>query len=122
MKRRAVIMLVLGLGFCGGYLTRHWDAVLADGEGSLVWTPDLRGDVNDDADLDICDAIYILNYLFIGGPEPAEVECESSGKSGVLQTQQLLCYSGDRGELQDPCPVFGEQESRPGSPVQSVWH
>ena len=29
-----------------------------------------RGDVNQDYDINMSDAVYIINYVFIGGPEP----------------------------------------------------
>jgi hypothetical protein len=35
-----------------------------------------NGDVNADGGRDISDAIYILNYLFIGGPAPLPLGCE----------------------------------------------
>jgi hypothetical protein len=35
------------------------------------------GDVNSDSDIDLSDAVYMLNYLFIGGPALPEeaVDC-----------------------------------------------
>ncbi|MBI4600782.1 MAG: DUF1566 domain-containing protein [Planctomycetes bacterium] len=95
------------MGFCGGYLAHNWESVLADGEGAASWSPSLRGDVNDDGKLNICDAVYILNYLFKAGEEPAPVP---QGRGGVLQTGQVGCWSGTHGEEQKPCPQPGEDD------------
>lgn len=39
-------------------------------------TPSLQnGDVNGDGSFNLADCIYFLNWLFIGGEEPLEIEC-----------------------------------------------
>jgi hypothetical protein len=38
-----------------------------------------RGDVNADGRIDIGDVVYLINYLYIGGPEPACMPVTSCG-------------------------------------------
>jgi hypothetical protein len=45
----------------------HYKAML---EGGSTRTPFHRGDANADGAINITDGIYILNYLFLGGPSP----------------------------------------------------
>jgi hypothetical protein len=43
-----------------------------------------NGDVNGDGGLDIADAVYLLNFLFSGGPAPAEIcDATPSGEPGT---------------------------------------
>jgi len=37
-----------------------------------------NGDVNSDGDLDLSDPIYLLSYLYSGGPEPAPIACATA--------------------------------------------
>ena len=47
-----------------------------------------NGDVNGDNSLDLSDAIYLLNFLFQGGPSP--VDCpESGGGAGLLDVNNI---------------------------------
>jgi hypothetical protein len=45
------------------------------------------GDANADGALDLSDSVYVLNYLFQGGPPPCRVG------NPVLQTSQMLCFN-----------------------------
>ena len=104
MKGKTFRVLLLGLVFSGGYVARDWRSALAVGE---AWTPDLRGDVNSDGELNISDVVFLLNFMFSGGEQPAAV---SGGRGGLLQTTQTLCYSGTRGQVQTPCPGPGQDD------------
>jgi len=50
----------------------------------LVWTPDgICGDVNNDDKIDLSDAVFLINYMYVGGPAPellswADVDCSST--------------------------------------------
>ena len=57
-----------------------------------------NGDVNGDGKLDITDAVYLLDSLFRGGPEP--VGCPSTNK-GLPDTGQAKCYDSTGKEI--PC-------------------
>jgi hypothetical protein len=48
-----------------------------------------NGDVNGDGRIDISDASYLLNFLFLGGPRP--VAC-TGGRSGLPDTGQTTCF------------------------------
>ncbi len=55
--------------------------ILVDGSVTLlpeIATPFLRGDANDDALVDIADGIWLLNMLFLNGPEGT---CPASGNA-----------------------------------------
>ena len=41
----------------------------------LTALPTQNGDVNGDGEIDLSDAIYLLNYKFSGGPKPVEFLC-----------------------------------------------
>jgi hypothetical protein len=42
----------------------------------------LRGDANGDDAIDLADAVYLVNYLFIGGPAPEPIEAGDANCSG----------------------------------------
>jgi hypothetical protein len=45
----------------------------------------LRGDVNADADVNLTDAVFTLNHLFLGGPEPGCMDAADADDDGSLQ-------------------------------------
>ena len=47
------------------------------------------GDVDDSGSVNITDAVYLLNWLFNGGPAPT---CPPSGGGSLPDTGQTLCY------------------------------
>lgn len=71
----------------------------------------LRGDANGDAKLTVADAIYLINYLFKGGPLPipglwtGDVNCD--GKVTVADVVYLINYLFKGG----PSPCVGAQYS-----------
>jgi hypothetical protein len=85
-----VVGVVLGRMFDGVPMTA---AAGAGGEAQGGGTGGVagNGDVNGDRNINISDATYLLNWLFLGGPEP--VACpEGSGPSGLPDTGQMTCY------------------------------
>jgi hypothetical protein len=57
-----------------------WDAFVT----KLVWTPAYPcGDVNTDEQVNVLDIVFLINYIFVGGPAPqqlslADVDCSGS--------------------------------------------
>ncbi|MCK4428251.1 MAG: dockerin type I repeat-containing protein [candidate division Zixibacteria bacterium] len=54
-----------------------------------------RGDVNGDGEIDIADVVFLLNYLFLDGPEPFPLEAgdaDSSGEVDIADVVYLLNY------------------------------
>ncbi|MCA8958869.1 MAG: hypothetical protein KDC38_00085 [Planctomycetes bacterium] len=108
------------VGF-GKVLSQSWEFGGYDGDrvalmgailGALDVTPVFsRGDANDDGALDIADAIYLLNHLFVGGPGP---HCESSADAndddaldlGDVVTLLTAIFSGGA-PLAPPYPNCG---------------
>ncbi len=103
MRKTITVLALLACGFAGGYLCSIWRQASAQ-EGGRRWTPDLRGDVNADGALNISDAVFILNFIFMGGDAPPRL---LPGEPGLLVTGQIRCFSGLRGEEQNPCPQPG---------------
>jgi hypothetical protein len=44
-----------------------------------------RGDSNGDGDMDLNDAVFTLNYLFLGGPMPDCADAADPDDSGILE-------------------------------------
>ncbi|MEC9351959.1 MAG: histidine phosphatase family protein [Planctomycetota bacterium] len=71
MKKYLVITLIFFLGLLAGVCLRHQERIVM----ALELAPVSGGDVNGDGMVNITDAVYLLNFLFIGGeppPPPAE--------------------------------------------------
>ena len=51
-----------------------------------------NGDVNGSGAIDIADASYLLNWLFLGGPDPEPCESGGGEASGLPDTGQMTCY------------------------------
>ncbi len=71
----------------------------------------LCGDANNDGAVNVSDAVWVINYVFVGGPEPdpflsGEVNCD--GAVNVSDAVWLINYVFVGGN--DPC------DSNPGSP------
>lgn len=90
-----------------------------NGESVLLWPTDIppstlfvRGDVNDDGRKDISDAIYILDYLFVGRFERPgcldAVDVNDSGSTEITDAVYLLRYLFARGAPPPyPFPLCG---------------
>lgn len=48
---------------------------VSDGQGGWAPLPIENGDIDANGDVELTDAVYLLNYLFMGGPEPPKIEC-----------------------------------------------
>jgi hypothetical protein len=55
----------------------------------LAQSDNLCGDANGDGDHNVGDAVYMINYVFGGGPAPDTTCCE-----GCSEGQVRLCYTG----------------------------
>ena len=63
-----------------------------DGRGADAAPP--CQDVNGDGESDISDAVYLLGWLFLGGPTP-DCTTTSAGPVGLPDTGQTICYDGN---------------------------
>ncbi|MBN1442690.1 MAG: hypothetical protein JXA90_08275 [Planctomycetes bacterium] len=86
---------------CDGVLVRHEEMlVTAELEpGVFGPAPILHGDLNADGTRDLSDAVSLLSYLFLGGPEPpplVAVECEPDleGDASVRFYSEVTCSGG----------------------------
>ncbi len=62
--------------------------------GQLGPLPIRNGDINADGDVNLTDAVFLLNHLFLGGAEPPPLvcaRCETGPKACVRFTNGLLC-------------------------------
>jgi hypothetical protein len=82
-----------------------WDAFVT----KLSWTPNYDcGDVNTDEQIDLRDAVFLINYIFVGGPAPqllslADVNC--SGSINIADCVYLIRYIFSHGPA--PCAECG---------------
>jgi hypothetical protein len=53
-----------------------------------------RGDTNDDDTADITDAIFILGYLFLGGPTPSCLDAADSNDDGAIDVTDAIALLG----------------------------
>lgn len=99
MKKLGAFLVVLVVGFVAGRLSPDWAS--AEGTGGRGGTsPPACKDLNGDGETDMSDAIYLLQWLYLGGPEP---ECPiNKGRSSVLpDTGQETCHDENGEEI--PC-------------------
>jgi hypothetical protein len=78
-----------------------------------------RGDSNGDGGIDLSDAVYTLNHLFRGGPEPACLEAADSDDNGAIDVTdpvRLLDHLFRGGPAPEPPGPGGCGPDRPGSP------
>lgn len=81
MKRMILFALILNAALLG--VIAHQFTALAGGGGAEA---DDNGDVNGDGSRDLTDAIYMLTWLFRGGPGPVPLACAQDG--GGLSPEQ----------------------------------
>lgn len=71
----------------------------------------LNGDTNGDGTRDLSDAVYLLQFLFSGGGEIAEIDCQASpDRIGVVATGQTTCV-GDGGTVACSIPKARGQDA-----------
>ncbi len=84
MKRIVVFALVLNAALLG-VVARQLVAIA--GAGPVVTE---NGDTNGDGGRDIGDAIYLLQWLFVGGEEPVEIVCPADQGDRVAELEAQL--------------------------------
>lgn len=96
MKKLLGLCIAVGIGFVLGLsLTLSLPARA----GIVGSTATANGDTNGDGNIDISDAVYLLNFLFTGGHDIAEIKCaEIPARSCLVATGQRQCY-GDAGPI-----------------------
>ena len=55
----------------------------------------IPGDANDDGKVDVNDVVYLINYLFAGGPQPSPFQAgdvNSDGKTNIVDVVYLINY------------------------------
>jgi hypothetical protein len=78
----------------------------------------IRSEVNGDGSQDIADPIYLLNYMFLGGPEPQCLEAADGNDDGevdiadVLMVLQYQFYGGRM--IPPPFPACGQDPTWDG--------
>ena len=73
-------------------------------------TPFLRGDANEDGEVDLSDAIYTLGYLFQGRPSPLcqdTADTNDDGKIDLSDAVYLLQYLYQGSTLPEPSSEKG---------------
>ncbi len=75
----------------------------------------VRGDGNGDGTVDLADAVYMLAYLFAGGPQPACADAGDANDDGILDLSDpisVLAFLFAGGTLPDPGLECGEDPTR----------
>jgi hypothetical protein len=71
----------------------------------------LCGDANDDKIINVSDAVYIINFVFIGGLEPIPYEAGDANCDGVVNVSDavwIINYVFIGGN--EPCDTDGDGE------------
>jgi hypothetical protein len=98
MKRLLGLCVAAALGAVLGWTPGGAGAMVegaageAQGRGAGVAG---NGDSNGDGEIDIADASYLLNWLFLGGAEPVPCASGGDGPAGLPETGQTLCFNED---------------------------
>jgi len=58
----------------------------------LPGTPFIRGDVNDDSSVTISDVVYIINYLYKGGPAPSPLEKANTNCDVEINVSDVIYF------------------------------
>jgi hypothetical protein len=67
------------------------DGFLADSETvAMRVTSFVRGDVNRDGVINISDVVYLINYLYVGGPPPTPREAGDANADGVINVTDVV--------------------------------
>jgi len=91
MKKLLAISVLLNVTFVVG-LGLSWKVLTAHAAGGGGGVPIGNGDVDGDGEIDISDAVYLLDRLFLGGPAPKAIECQQPIVKGLPATGQTACY------------------------------
>lgn len=115
MRKSLAFALVFLVGLCVGKL---WQGASAGAEGAAPAAPlaTENGDTNGDGERDLSDAVYLLLWLFTGGPEPVPVPVEcpprfvdrgdgtvEDTQTGYLWLKRPVDANGDGSITYDDC-------------------
>lgn len=81
----------------------------------------IPGDVNNDLSVNLSDIIYLVNYIFKGGPSPAirfSGDVNANCQTNLTDLIYLVNYVFKSGPVPDGCPPWGEPQNL-GPPVNS---
>jgi hypothetical protein len=94
----------------------YWRAKALDGFEESGWSADPVGfwimgcgDANSDRDVNVSDAVYIINYVFVGGDPPNPIEsgdCNCDGTCNVSDAVMIINYVFVGGNT--PCDTDGD--------------
>jgi hypothetical protein len=70
------------LSVLGDVILPSTDTVLYSGAAIITVIPFIRGDANGDGQVNLADAVYLVNWLFIGGPPPEPMEAGDANCDG----------------------------------------
>ena len=102
MRRLIAIGLFVNAALLAGVLLKEEVVVHAAGGGGGV--PSGNGDVNGSGRIDLSDAVYLLSFLFQGGPAPVAIEAPPPAVKGLPATGQTKCYGNVDGNWTEvPC-------------------
>ena len=90
MKRIVVFALVLNAALLG-VVAHQLVAIAGGGAGATR-----NGDTNGDGARDIGDAIYLLQWLFVGGEEPVEIVCPDDQGDRVEELEARFVQEEER--------------------------
>jgi energy-converting hydrogenase Eha subunit C len=57
---------------------------------NLVVLPFIRGDANGDGVINAADVVYLINYLYIGGPAPNPLQAGDVNSDGVINASDVV--------------------------------
>jgi hypothetical protein len=107
MKKLLYLTLAVGFGFVLGVLCLGLCLKAQAGTGTATATS--NGDTNGDGSIDISDAVYLLNFLFAGGGNIAEISCPAS-QTSLVATGQTECV-GEQGTIDCTAPKARGQDA-----------
>jgi hypothetical protein len=99
VKKLLVPALLLNAVFLAALLTRLSSEPTARAESGVGAAVEGNGDVNGSGAIDISDPVYLLNFLFSGGPAP--LPCMGGG--GLPDTGQTQCFDCEGAPV--PCKL-----------------
>ncbi|MFQ6002212.1 MAG: dockerin type I domain-containing protein [Candidatus Zixiibacteriota bacterium] len=56
----------------------------------FVFSMFILGDANDDGNIDVSDVVYLINYLFVGGPEPSPFQAGDANSDEVVDIADVV--------------------------------